>query len=667
MFGWLSNLVGLNGHAAAVANMRRQRDSLGQRFAAIKARYDAARADSQANHWANADNMSADAANSYEVRATLRKRSRYEIANNSYAKGVVLTFANETVGRGPRLQMRFPKEQRELNRLIEKYWHEWDQASAFSERLHVFVQSKVGDGEGQALLGANPKIDFPVKLNITPIEAEQFTSQSLFGLTNQPQVDGIELDEFGNPAKYHILTYHPGDSRIYSKTATRIIDPRWFLHWFRCDRPGQHRGIPEITPCLGLFAQLRRWTLAVLTAAETAANFAAVLQTEGTPDTTAQADPWDEVEVRLGTLMTLPAGWKMGQFEATQPVSAYDQFKHELLKEIARCLNMPFPVVAGDSSLMNYASGRLDFQNWYRTIKVSRASLERVVIDHVFREWLIELTTARTLLGRPLLPTSFDVRNVPHGWFYDAVPHVDPIKDNTGDSLALANNTDTLANICAAQGLDWEEVLMQRSEEVERMRELGLEIYLPDFAMEVQKEIAQENGSGGGGGGSSSNRARAVSVSFGKVDPNGVALADVRRQVQAQAETITELKTLLAASMASKAPEEKQQDVNVNVSVAPSPITATIHVPKQDTPEVTVENTITAEAQPAPVVNVTVDPTPIVVSPPTVNVDVAAPTVNVAAPNVDVNVPPPRPMRKTPVRDKEGNIVYTVEEPIEGT
>ncbi len=61
------------------------------------------------------------------------------------------------------------------------------------------------------------------------------------------------------------------------------------IHYFRADRPGQSRGIPEITPALPLFAQLRRYTLAVLAAAETAADFAAVLYTDAPAN--GEADP----------------------------------------------------------------------------------------------------------------------------------------------------------------------------------------------------------------------------------------------------------------------------------------------------------------------------------------------------------------------------------------
>jgi len=34
-----------------------------------------------------------------------RNPARYEVANNAYARGIVLTLANDVVGTGPRLQM----------------------------------------------------------------------------------------------------------------------------------------------------------------------------------------------------------------------------------------------------------------------------------------------------------------------------------------------------------------------------------------------------------------------------------------------------------------------------------------------------------------------------------------------------------------------------------
>ena len=63
----------------------------------VKARFDAAQTTTDNHrHWAAADHLSADMEASPEVRRTLRMRSRYEISNNSYAKGLVQMLANDT-------------------------------------------------------------------------------------------------------------------------------------------------------------------------------------------------------------------------------------------------------------------------------------------------------------------------------------------------------------------------------------------------------------------------------------------------------------------------------------------------------------------------------------------------------------------------------------------
>ena len=55
----------------------------------VRARYDAAQTTSDnMRHWAAADALSANTANSPIVRKTLRIRSRYEVANNTYAQAM---------------------------------------------------------------------------------------------------------------------------------------------------------------------------------------------------------------------------------------------------------------------------------------------------------------------------------------------------------------------------------------------------------------------------------------------------------------------------------------------------------------------------------------------------------------------------------------------------
>ncbi|MDW8264246.1 MAG: phage portal protein, partial [Gemmataceae bacterium] len=209
---------------------------------------------------------------------------------------------------------------------------------------------------------------------------------------------------------------------------THVCPAAAMLHWFRADRPGQARGVPDILPALPLFAQLRRFTLAVIAAAETAADFAGILYTDAPAGGGADAaEPFEPIELEQRALVTMPGGWKMSQLEAQQPATTYAEFKHEILNEIARCLNMPFNVAAGNSSGYNYASGRLDHQTYFMAIRVEQAHLEAVVLDRLLAAWFDEAALIPGFLPAGLGP----IATWPHQWFWDGHEHVDPAKEAT--------------------------------------------------------------------------------------------------------------------------------------------------------------------------------------------------------------------------------------------
>jgi lambda family phage portal protein len=440
----------------------------------IRAGFDSAVTnDANRKHWASADGLSADAAASPEVRRVLRNRARYEAANNSYAKGIVLTLANDVVGTGPRLQLL--TEDDGGNERIEQAFMAWAKAIGLPEKLRTMRAARATDGEVFAVLVSNPRPPTPVKLDIRLIEADQVTTPDLSVLDDNT-VDGIVFDDSGNPVEYHILKGHPGDTRTgflgleYDRVPAESV-----IHYFRSDRPGQSRGVPDITPALPLFAQLRRFTLAVLGAAETAADFAGILYTDAPANGEAEnVEPMDAIELEARSLLTMPGGWKMAQVQAEQPATTYAEFKREILNEIARCLNMPFNVAACNSSGYNYASGRLDHQTYFKSIRVEQDHLACVVLDRLLNAWLREAVLVSDLLPlrvRTLVATG---AGVAHQWFWDGNEHVDPAKEATAQQTRLASHTTTLASEYAKQGRDWESELRQRAKEVALMKELGL-------------------------------------------------------------------------------------------------------------------------------------------------------------------------------------------------
>lgn len=263
-----------------------QFNALNDRFRQLQAKYDAAQTtDDNRRHWANADGMSAAAANSPAVRKTLRSRSRYEYDNGSYCNGIIRTRADDLVGTGPTLKILSDDET--VDQAIEQQFSGWMLATKFAAKLHTMDQARNRDGEAFALLVWNPRLVHPVKLDLKLVEAEQVTDPEPppFGqdrrVNGNQFVDGIEFDNLGQPIAYHVLREHPGDLAPLVPMPADRIEARFVLHWFRVDRPGQVRGVPELSSALPLFPYLRRWTLATLASAEYAASQSGVLETEG--------------------------------------------------------------------------------------------------------------------------------------------------------------------------------------------------------------------------------------------------------------------------------------------------------------------------------------------------------------------------------------------------
>ncbi len=430
-------------------------------------RYDAAQTTTEnRRHWSLTDSLSADASQTVQVRTTLRNRSRYEVSNNSYAAGIVQTIADDCIGTGPRLQIvsdQYQQNDFDKNTQTERAFSEWSNEIRLAEKLRTMRKAKIIDGEAFAIFVNNDTLESPVKLDLKLIESDRITSP--YQLWDWKElVDGIAFDDQDNPVAYYMLRYHPGDNHGNIEEY-ETIPAKDIIHWYRMDRPEQHRGIPELTPALPLFAQLRRYTLAVLASAETAADFAAVIYTDAPANGEATpAVPFDLISLEKRMATTLPDGWKLGQLKSEQPTTNYPQFKREILGEIGRCLQIPINIVTGDSSKHNYASGRLDHQSYQRAIRIEQDNCSHFlnrIFDAWYNEYSLESGLKRT--------RDFSIK-----WFFDGFAHVDPSKEAKAQEIRLKNCTTTLAFEYARQGLDWEEELRQIARERKLIDELGI-------------------------------------------------------------------------------------------------------------------------------------------------------------------------------------------------
>ena len=444
-------------------------------------KYDSAQTtDENKKHWLQADSDSANAANSPMVRKILRERARHEVQNNPIASGLIGTIGQHLIGTGPRLHPTLPDTipgHRDIARKIGRAFAQWSRTVGLADKLRIMEEARRVDGESFGLLITNPN-NAPrtrVLLDLRVIETEQVTTPFML-LTDPLRVDGIRFDEAGNPVEYTILKQHPGGAAFGAAFFNADAYPAArVLHWFRPRRAGQARGVSELAPSLDLFAQLRRYGKAVLTAAETAAMLAGILESdaEGPVVTPEGFSPttMDRLELARGTLLTLPPKTRATQFRPEQPTTTFADFKRENLADAGRPVGATLNVITGNSSGYNYSSGRLDHLIYHQGLIVDRDRLRDRVLDPLFIAWLYEASRIPGFLPADL-PSIADWT---WEWYWDGFASIDPQKDAAASQTMLAIGLTTLAEEYAAFGQDWEEQVTQRVREMALINKLAKE------------------------------------------------------------------------------------------------------------------------------------------------------------------------------------------------
>lgn len=442
----------------------------------LAARWDAAQTtDMNRNHWgASADQWDANSSARPQVRRLLRNRARAEAQNNGWLAGIQTRLANDVIGAdGPRLLLNCgdSADQRKVA-LIEDRVFEHMQRIDMPGKLRTARKAYVTDGDVFGLFVSNSRLPGDgVQMDWVLRETDQFAE--IMPRVEPNVVDGIRYDQFENPIEYFLLDQHPGSTfNIAASYNGQWIPARRVTHWAHVTRPGLQRGVGEVAPVLELFAILRRFTMATLTAAETSASFAAILKTTMPAAAAAAEQPtWATMPIARGMAMSAPDGWEPVQMKPEHPTSTFGEFERRILSQIGSALDMPYVVACMDASQSNYSSMRGDRLAYLRKIESNRSAIERRILDPFVGLWLDEAAQAG------LIPYGLPVRDKwTWSWAWDGFSHIDPLKEATAEQVALSGSSTTLADVCSRRGLDWRKVLQQKAAERAFAESLGLDL-----------------------------------------------------------------------------------------------------------------------------------------------------------------------------------------------
>lgn len=308
--------------------------------------------------------------------------------------------------------------------------------------------------------------------------------------------DGVEVNEYGEPIAYWIMTKHPTDvNTIYSSDISHKRVPARtsfgrlrVIHFFDKKRPGQARGISILSQVMAPFRMLDHYQRIEMQTAVINSMIAAFIETPmdgqaiaelfGTEEKFIDSrNAWD-VGLDGGSVIPLHPGDKLSSFNPGRPNSSYSAFVETVVRTIGAGLNQPYELVMKDFSKTNYSSARAALMEAWRYFMSMRTWLSESWCQPVYELWLEEAISK----GEVEAPDFYNNKAAycRAKWVGPGRGWLDPGREATAAETRMKNSLSTLESECSEQGKDWSEVLEQRAKEKAYGKSLGLtDVHMP--------------------------------------------------------------------------------------------------------------------------------------------------------------------------------------------
>ena len=446
-------------------------------------------------------------------------RSRDLNRNNGVAAGAFQSLQDNTVGIGLRLAAdpdykalgKTIKWKEEWSRATESLWHTWadnvfcDAAGqqTFASLTQLVFRASLENGEALCLPLWLPRPETPFATCLQLVDSDRLSNPK-FAPASLYLRGGIETDVYGRPIAYHIQKqqnwpgFYFGSYGMQGYGISAGLDweripamtsfgRRRVLHVHVKERIDQTRGKPILAPVIEQFRMLDSYQRTELQSAIVNSIVAGVLETPmdpagiaemmgGDPNGYLQAKSEYRVQLEGGTVVPLYPGDKMTPFTPSRPSQQYAAFVESVLRQIGSCMGLPYELILKDFSKTNYSSARAALNEAWRFFINRRTWLATYWCAPVYRLWLEECVNAGLIEAPGFYENAAFYLKAK--WIGPGRGQIDPTKEAEAAQIRMDTFTSTLEEECAEQGRDWEIVLEQRKLEVDRMKELGLEVPL---------------------------------------------------------------------------------------------------------------------------------------------------------------------------------------------
>jgi len=292
-------------------------------------------------------------------------------------------------------------------------------------------------------------------------------------------VRGIEYDAIGRRAAYWLYRDHPGDSGFYMKSleSTRVPASE-IIHLFDRKRV-QQRGVTWLSAIIQKMRDDDDWTEAELTRKKVEACLVGIVEDADAGDEMISPASADEeagasgitdsngnpVEMFEPGMFHYASGGKRVTFNDPKASVGVKEWDGVIAHKIAEGLGIPYELLTGDLSQVNYSSIRTGLVKFKR--RVGRQQWQLVIprLCQPIWDWFVATAYAAGLYDRPTAPVK---------WTPPAFEEVDRTKEAVADLMEMRSGTLTLPEAIARKGYDPRKQLEEIKEYADLLDELGL-------------------------------------------------------------------------------------------------------------------------------------------------------------------------------------------------
>jgi lambda family phage portal protein len=388
-------------------------------------------------------------------RAVIARRASWLVANAPLGESAVLCFQTSLVGDGPSVRSRHPNEA--IRAALEGAWNDgfYTRADIEGGDLCAFlgrcVRCLVTHGESFTRLLTTSRGELRLQL-LNPEQIDPALNRELEG--GARIVAGVELGSNGERLAYHVRPESP-DQWITTIAPAVRVSADDVLHVYEPRNPGQTRGMSWFAPVATRLLELDSVEDAAIMKAKTTALLAGFIRDlEG--GSAADDLASGELSLEPGTLRRLPPGQDI-TFSPTSDMSGLNDFLKHMARTIGSGVGVPYELLTGDLSGVNYSSAKLGLEAFKRRCLAIRASLLGTrLLDPIWRRF----ATLEVLSGRLSVP---DFARDPESyfaatWMFPGWPALDPYREAAADVVLMRAGVRSRDEVVSSRGRDVAEV-----------------------------------------------------------------------------------------------------------------------------------------------------------------------------------------------------------------